>query len=151
MNDYLIEQNQLPAQQLPAKGIHLAVIQHYPKGLICSVYGDMCCLQMNDHEYDFVNPKVSLAKSLGINPNLTISTYPVPADKKNSIFVAPCSLINQLDPDYIRLTLARFKDNLAMFTRQLHSRANKNNITYDLSFIIAQPIQSSRIKKGWFG
>jgi len=150
INDYLLEHNQLNAEDISTKGISLTAIQLNPRGIHCCMHGDTCCLKLSNDSLEFLGSKVSKAKSLGINSALTFTISEHAMDMNDILFLSSYSLVDELGQDFIRMTLARFTDNLYMAIRQINARATQKNILPHASFLLCRKTSATTENKSWF-
>lgn len=150
INEFQLDQNNLNPDDLSTKGISLTAIQLSPHGVLCSMHGDTCCLKLSNDSLELLGTKVSQAKSLGINPELSFNINEQAMATNDMLFLSSYSLIDKLGHDFIRMTLSRFTDNTYMAIRQINARATKLNITTDVSFLLCRKTSKTKAKKGWF-
>ena len=152
INEYLCSQSANSETVDETNGVELAAIQIHQSSIsYCSV-GKVNCLVFNDNlGLQVLAVDNSAQEKLGIETSLQAEVAEHDVVVGDIVVLLPSDLLNLLTPDFIRITLSRFNQNLEMALRQINTRALQNDLPEKPTIALCRVNQMTEKKRSWFG
>ena len=146
INDYLLSLAQQQTQTEP-EAVSLIALQLMPEHLALTALGDYSCLYYSEGKLEPVLQGSD--QRLGINPEIHSVSCQQAYVEGDQLLIVKTHELGFIDQDYIRVTLARFEDNLQMSLRQISARAINQGLQDKPSLLICRMDQDAQKGSGW--
>jgi len=133
------------------EGVQLAVLQPSYGYFSAFVSADCCAAVLHADKLDILCDEAGNQPIAGRNSDFAAHIQQQEYRNNDLLMLARQSTFATLEADFIRVTLARFKDNLHMALRQLNTRAMRNGLTKKPVMMLCrlQGVEKSTTS-GWF-
>ena len=148
INDYLYSENQDQTGS-GFKGISLCAVQFLMGQLSCICSKEMIVLQLHDGELTSLTQQSEESSRLGRSrtPKVEIVQHSISSD--DIVIILNRNLYKSIEHEYLRVTLSRFGDNLAMALRQINTRAVHKGNTLKPAILLARINTEQEKSGGW--
>ena len=147
INDYLLTLAQQPNQSQAGQGVSLIALQLMPEHLALTALGDYSCLYYSEGELELILE--GSQKRLGIDPEIQTASCQQAYAEGDQLLIVKTHDLEFIEQDYVRVTLARFEDNLQMSLRQISARAVNQGSQDKPSLLICRLHQDAQTASGW--
>ena len=147
INDYLLTLAQQPGQSQAEQGVSLIALQLMPEHLALSALGGYSCLYFSEGELKLILEGGQ--QQLGIDSEIKTASCQQVYAEGDQLLIVKTPDLGFIEQDYVRVTLARFEDNLQMSLRQISARAVNQGLQDKPSLLICRVHQDAQKGSGW--